>query len=241
MVYGCAASTVKCLVVFFNMLACLAGISLIVSGSVGLTIGKKLLEERLTHVSGVGGLDVLKHLNSILIGIIVLGSIIFVMGFLGCAGGLLESPCLLGLFLFPMILLILIQLGVGIAAFVLKDRAEKDLSDLIVKTVNATVHADEKELAKIKTIWIKLMEDFQCCGLDGTNQSIHRMNLTCNVTVPNPSDKDGCQNKVVAKLDGYIIIAGVIVLLFILFELTSVIFVCCLCCSTGERNPYSYR
>ena len=55
----------------------------------------------------------------VLIGI---GAFVFIVGFLGCCGAIKESKCMLGLYIFFLVIVFIVELAAGILAAVYKDR-----------------------------------------------------------------------------------------------------------------------
>jgi CD63 antigen len=98
---------------------------------------------------------------------IALGVIMFVIAFLGCCGAYSENHAMIMAYSVLVGLILILQLGVGIAAFTLQDDvqnvAEKELNVTLHKYHNFTV-PDSKD---IRSAWNLLQSELKCCGVIG--------------------------------------------------------------------------
>lgn len=243
MVFGCAAQTVKCLVVFFNLLACIAGLALIIGGAIAVTDERvqKLAKEEaeLEKIYPGENNPAIGGLVKLLYGIIAIGCFIFLLGFLGCAGGLLENKCMLGTFIAIMIFLMITQLALGILAAVYKDKLENLVYVHLNKAAdilkNITIPLDQKNI-EIE-LWENLQKNFPCCGIDGTDFITNIKEFEdkkCKKEYLPPKKENGCPYQFWEQIKSLGILAAALVLVFLVFELASIIFVCCLTCSISE-------
>ncbi|XP_053112784.1 tetraspanin-8 [Hemicordylus capensis] len=105
--------------------------------------------------------------NSLYAGIDVLiavGSIIMVLGFLGCCGAMKESQCMLLLFFIGLLLILILQIVAGILGAVYKPQIEE--------TLNKTLTDDIRLLQSTTSEFQQFQENFRqfeiknrCCGL----------------------------------------------------------------------------
>jgi CD63 antigen len=129
----------KWLNILFTMIFLLAGAILIgASAYVFATNGGVLANE-------------LSNLGPIAILVMVLGSIIFVVSFLGCCGSCQESRCLLNMYAIILFILIICEVSMGIYAFVHRGTVVDRL------TQNSW---DKMPVASRNEI----ENDFKCCG-----------------------------------------------------------------------------
>lgn len=93
--------------------------------------------------------------------LIIIGAIIFMIGFSGCIGALRENTCFLSLYSTILALLLLAEILIFMIAFYAKDVIQEDLShkldDMIV------LYRDDPDLQTIID-WVQ--RDFQCCGIN---------------------------------------------------------------------------
>lgn len=110
--------------------------------------------------------------------LIAVGSIIMVLGFLGCCGAMKESQCMLLLFFIGLLLILLLQVVAGILGAVYESEVES--------AINSTI---QEKLNYLKTnetfqIWFREFEkENKCCGLVNREKD----------WVPNAKVKDGCE------------------------------------------------
>ncbi|XP_038266459.1 tetraspanin-8 [Dermochelys coriacea] len=95
---------------------------------------------------------------------IAVGSIIMVLGFLGCCGAMKESQCMLILFFIGLLLILILQVVAGILGAVYKSQIET--------TLNKTLFEETKKLQGFTSNSRVFQEKFQkfekmnqCCGL----------------------------------------------------------------------------
>jgi CD63 antigen len=93
--------------------------------------------------------------------IIILGAIIFVISFFGCCGASKESKCMMYTYGFFLFLILIAQIGAGIAAFALKG----DLKDAIEVNMKDGLQL-YKNTTEFKTVWDAVQGNFECCGVE---------------------------------------------------------------------------
>ncbi|XP_063227101.1 23 kDa integral membrane protein-like isoform X2 [Bacillus rossius redtenbacheri] len=112
----CGNTCTKYLMFIFNFVFALAGIALLVVGA--------LTQAQISEVNQF--LD--GKFSGPPIVLIVLGSVIFVVAFLGCCGAVRESTCMLTTFAVFLILFLVIGVVIGILAFVFKNQIKDELA-----------------------------------------------------------------------------------------------------------------
>ncbi|KAF5306166.1 hypothetical protein FQR65_LT07442 [Abscondita terminalis] len=94
--------------------------------------------------------------------LIVAGTIIFIIAFLGCFGAIRESHSLLMAFAICLLIIFIIELAVGIAAAVFKNDFEDALKNTLKNSMkNYNTNNDEK------TAWDNTQKNLMCCGVEG--------------------------------------------------------------------------
>ncbi|XP_067855538.1 tetraspanin-8-like [Heptranchias perlo] len=134
----------------FNFLFWLCG-SIILGVSIWLHVSKDA-----TKITGVNLSEFYSALNLL----ITVGSIIMVLGFLGCCGAIKESKCMLLLFFIGLLLILALQITAGILGAVYKSQVESMINDTFQELL---------PLSKQPNNIIKDIEDMQqrmeCCGV----------------------------------------------------------------------------
>jgi len=134
-------------------------------------------------------LEIDEDLNIIYLGsilIIVVSSFVLLITFLGCCGALKESRCLLGTYVFCVIVLICCMIG-GIA-LAASGTQLVDLKTPLKDTMTDYDMSDPND--PVTQAWDGIQEEYQCCGVDGDQDWLDAIS-----TVPNSccaSSSAGC-------------------------------------------------
>ncbi|XP_015416831.1 PREDICTED: tetraspanin-8 isoform X3 [Myotis davidii] len=101
--------------------------------------------------------------------LIAVGSIIMILGFLGCCGAMKESRCMLLVFFICLLLILLLQVAAGILGVTFRSEYEQALNETLHKNVELLRGTDEKAKSFQKNL-ISFQKEFKCCGLvDGAS------------------------------------------------------------------------
>ncbi|XP_077453029.1 CD9 molecule a isoform X2 [Stigmatopora argus] len=93
------------------------------------------------------------------------GALMMVVGFLGCCGAIQESPCMLGLFFFFLLIIFAIEVAAGIWGFSNQSKVVDDITSFYVQTHNNYKETkDERFRETLRVIQAAL----NCCGPTGT-------------------------------------------------------------------------
>nr|KAF6371000.1 tetraspanin 8 [Myotis myotis] len=144
----------------FNFLFWLCGI-LILALAIWLRVSKFEQE----FVTEDGGMHPYVAVNIL----IAVGSIIMILGFLGCCGAMKESRCMLLVFFICLLLILLLQVAAGILGVTYRSEYERVLNETLHKNVELLRGTDEKAKSFQKNL-INFQKEFKCCGLvDGAS------------------------------------------------------------------------
>ncbi|KAG9339076.1 hypothetical protein JZ751_024104, partial [Albula glossodonta] len=147
---------VKYLMFIFNFLFWLTGTAVF---AVGLWLRLNSLTKGLFEGEGFP--------SAILAGVyilIVAGGLMMVVGFLGCCGAILESPCMLALFFSFLLLIFVLEVAAGIWAFSNKDKVVNDVTMFYEKTFENYQSTNQEALKET----LKLIHHgLNCCGPTG--------------------------------------------------------------------------
>uniref|UniRef100_A0A674CGE6 Tetraspanin n=1 Tax=Salmo trutta TaxID=8032 RepID=A0A674CGE6_SALTR len=111
---------------------------------------------------------------------IVVGGVMFILGFAGCIGALRENTLLLKFFSVFLGLIFFLELTAGILTFVFKDWIKDQLNFFINNNVKA--YRDDIDLQNLIDF---TQEYWSCCGAHGPND--WNLNIYFNCTEFNPS------------------------------------------------------
>ncbi|OXB83558.1 UNVERIFIED_CONTAM: hypothetical protein H355_011377 [Colinus virginianus] len=96
--------------------------------------------------------------------LIAVGSIIMILGFLGCCGAIKESRCMLILFFIGLLLILILQVTGGVLGAVYKPQLEKGLNLTLTEAVNL-LKGNTENAKQVQESWQKFQLQSQCCGL----------------------------------------------------------------------------
>ncbi|KFZ63736.1 Tetraspanin-8 [Antrostomus carolinensis] len=141
--------------------------------------------------------NVCSHTRTILFAgvdlLIAVGSIIMVLGFLGCCGAIKESRCMLLLFFIGLLLILILQITGGILGAVYRSQIEASLDKTLLTRVNL-LQSSTEESKVFQEKFQKFERKNQCCGLLngpedwGKNfNTLLGSNKICECELKNPS------------------------------------------------------
>ncbi|OXB59819.1 hypothetical protein ASZ78_007302 [Callipepla squamata] len=86
--------------------------------------------------------------------LIAVGSIIMILGFLGCCGAIKESRCMLILFFIGLLLILILQVTGGVLGAVYKPQLEKGLNLTLTEAVNL-LKGNTENAKQVQESWQK--------------------------------------------------------------------------------------
>ncbi|XP_072032679.1 CD63 antigen-like [Amphiura filiformis] len=231
-----SAQCVKYLLFFFNFIFFLCGLGIIIGGALVFTIYNDYVD--FTGDSG----------NVVPIILIIVGSFIFVTGFLGCCGAIKENYTMMAMFAGIMVVLLLVEVGVGIAGYVLRDELSDTIEENMFKLMPEYISANAT-----KNLFDNMHEDLKCCGTHNYTdwfatgsyvdavcpdtascvpESCCKDKTSCNyMIVPsNPTDiyTKGCNEKLSDLITDNIAIIAAIAIVIAVIEVFGIVCACCL-------------
>lgn len=167
---------VKLLLMVFNIIFVLVGIALIGIGGYVQTALKDVASIFGSEYNGPGIL------------LIVVGVIIFLIAAFGCLGACRENHCCIMTFAGLLVVIFILEIGGGIAGFVLRDQVEKTA---VKRLEDAEARINITSVAKG---WDFIQQKFKCCGSDGVKRwenYLPKPPKSCCKSV----GSTGCQNR----------------------------------------------
>lgn len=144
------------ILIAFNFVFWLSGVAIL---GVGIWIlVDPNLEDKIDLVH-TNDREYFKHAAYILL---AFGAFIFLVGFSGCCGAIRNSKCLLGLYIFFLVVVFAGELAAGILAAIYKDQIKDDIDKGLVKSI-------KEEYQKMRDAWDSVQKEYKCCGSMGPN------------------------------------------------------------------------
>ena len=102
--------------------------------------------------------------------LIAMGAVVFIVGFLGCCRAIKENKCMLGLYIFFLLLIMAGELAAGILALLYKDEVLNTATEVLVTELkNDTIYTLDKEGKATFTAFGLAMSasqiELKCCGI----------------------------------------------------------------------------
>ncbi|XP_064634041.1 tetraspanin-18-like isoform X1 [Lineus longissimus] len=155
MAIGCGPKCAKVLLIIFNFIFWLSGAAIL---GVGIYLIVDTTIVRYLEIIQVSSNDpYLKTAAFILIGI---GAFVFVVGFFGCCGAIKESKCMLGMYIFFLVIVMAGELAAGVLVAVYKDKITKELQ----KGMQTQIKEKYGNGTAFDAAWDLLQFERKCCG-----------------------------------------------------------------------------
>lgn len=220
---------IKYLLFAFNLVFFLAGLCLIIAGAVVETKFKDYLSFFDNSFSAAA------------IFLIVVGCIIFIIGFFGCCGAVKENHCMVMTFAVLLGLVFILEIAAGIAGFVLRGKVESMMRKGMTESMD---RYGKPQYAGVTKAWDEVQDQFDCCGVNTWKdwEKINstyvpescckvRESATCGKIIANMNttiNTDGCVAGFKDFLEGNIYTLGGIGVGLAFVQIIGVIFACCL-------------
>lgn len=95
--------------------------------------------------------------------LLIVGSLMFIVGFLGCCGVIKESQCMLVLFFCFLVIILVAEISAGIWAY----SNSAQLEELVRENVKITVQQEYGEVYTRTTTFDQIQRGLKCCGANG--------------------------------------------------------------------------
>ncbi|XP_063531303.1 23 kDa integral membrane protein-like [Cydia strobilella] len=228
---GCGSRCIKYLLIVFNGLFMIFGIVIIATACVDMGM-----------IQGFADMQSGHETDAVLIAV---GVLIIIVAAFGCFGAWKESPKLLYIFVGLLIIIILLELSVGIAAAALRPQIEESMKANLRKSFinNKSLREEDNDY---RAFWDRIQSNLQCCGITGPNdyrandRGQAAINPTYSCCPPDNSDKSaeikrseclnagsyyeqGCEDKVLSAIHSAGMTVIVCGLLFCFLEVAGIV------------------
>jgi len=216
-------SCVKYLLFAFNFVFCLSGIAIIVVGAVIQTGYSDYTSFVPSYLSGAPIL------------LIIVGSIIFFIAFLGCCGACQESYCMMITFSVFLGIIFILELAAGITALVNKETFTSGvytaMDEVLKQAKNGNIESQQA--------WTTIQQGLKCCGVNGTLDWTTTPALLNNCCIDGVPEKgvctkgfytSGCYSSMKSLIhDNFVIVGGVAIAIAFI----QIMGIVCACCMAG--------
>ncbi|KAK7160525.1 hypothetical protein R3I93_008236 [Phoxinus phoxinus] len=96
--------------------------------------------------------------------LIAAGALMMVVGFFGCCGAIQESPCMLGLFFFFLLVIFAVEVAAGIWGFSNQTKVTEDITNFYKETYK---NYQEDKQDTLKNTLTLIQHGLNCCGQSG--------------------------------------------------------------------------
>lgn len=172
---GCCTGFARCILVVFNIIFVLSG-----GGILGAGIWLKV-DPNSVNIQKLISVD--SHdtaISSTAYVLIGFGGVVFLVGFLGCLGGIKQWKWALGMYIFFLIVIFLGEFSGGIMAAVYKSKVTDELGTTLEKSI-----AEYTNSSIIREAWDAVQKTIHCCGV--TSYTDYKIYANFNSTVPVPN------------------------------------------------------
>ncbi|NXI99981.1 TSN1 protein, partial [Psophia crepitans] len=167
---------IKVMMILFNLAIFLGGGALL-----GVGIWVTVDEKSFLDIFGALSSSVLQVVN-VSYFLIVIGSILLVIGFLGCYGAQKESKCLLIMFFSVLLIIFIAEVAAAVVALVYTGLAETLLTSVVTPLLKEKYGEDES----FTHVWNVTMNEVHCCGLNNYTDFINSTWYDKHGTYPEP-------------------------------------------------------
>ncbi|KAJ3643487.1 hypothetical protein Zmor_026195 [Zophobas morio] len=154
---GCATGIVKYFVFLANLIFALAGLALVI---IGVLYKFNYSDATNALPSNFGVAPILS---------IIIGAVVFVTAFLGCCGAVKESPCMLTTYAIILLVIFIIQVAIGVYAFIKINQDPQEFRMSIRNSLQKTFEGYYENNEKRETV-DAIQSWAHCCGLDGPDE-----------------------------------------------------------------------
>lgn len=161
MALGGCLTCIKYTMFVFNFIFWLIGCIMLAIG-IWVSVDSSSFDEATSGMGAEGA----KIITASSYGLIALGSIVMIIGFLGCCGAIRESQCMLATFFIFLLLIFVALIALGIYVIVSPEEAKEDAVKAFTADYKTAAQQYKNGDDGVKAKVNKVHNDFKCCGYD---------------------------------------------------------------------------
>ncbi|XP_042534685.1 leukocyte surface antigen CD53 isoform X1 [Dipodomys spectabilis] len=159
--------------------------------------------------------------------LVIVGSIIMVVAFLGCMGSIKENKCLLMSFFILLLIILLAEVTLAILLFVYEQKLNKYVSEGLNDSIQR-YHSDNST----KVAWDFIQTLLNCCGVNGTSDWTSGPPASC----PSNPEVKGCYMKVQQWFYSNFLYIGIITICVCVIQVLGMSFALTLNCQIDKTS-----